>query len=64
VPGYRERPVTLTKEGRCLLERHQDRDDSDRQTFYNGVKREGSAALAAAAQDQDIVAPSTRYAIT
>jgi hypothetical protein len=40
VPGYREQAVTLTKEGRSLLERHRDRDHSDSQTFYNGVKRE------------------------
>jgi hypothetical protein len=40
VPGYREPAVTLTKEGRSLLERHRDRDQGDRQTFYNGVKRE------------------------
>jgi DNA-binding MarR family transcriptional regulator len=40
VPGYREQAVTLTKEGRNLLESYQDRDRGDRQTFYNGVKRE------------------------
>src|SRR5688572_5877072 len=40
VPGQREQAVTLTKEGRNLLERHRDRDQGDRQTFYNGVKRE------------------------
>jgi DNA-binding MarR family transcriptional regulator len=40
VPGYREQAVTLTKEGRSLLEHHRDRDQGDRQTFYNGVKRE------------------------
>jgi hypothetical protein len=40
VPGYREQAVTLTKEGRSLLEDHRDRDQDDRQTFYNGVKRE------------------------
>ena len=39
VPGYREQAVTLTKEGRNLLESHRDRDQGDRQTFYNGVKR-------------------------
>ena len=40
MPGYREQAVTLTKEGRSLLESHRDRDQGDRQTFYNGVKRE------------------------
>jgi hypothetical protein len=40
VPGYREQTVTLTKDGRSLLESHRDRDQSDRQAFYNGVKRE------------------------
>jgi hypothetical protein len=40
VPGCREQAVTLTKEGRSLLEHHRDRDHGDRQTFYNSVKRE------------------------
>jgi hypothetical protein len=40
VPGYRQQAVTLTKEGRSLLEHRRDRDEGDRQTFYNGVKRE------------------------
>lgn len=40
VPGYREQAVTLTKEGRSLLDSHRDRDQGARQTFYNGVKRE------------------------
>jgi hypothetical protein len=40
VHGYREQAVTLTKEGRSLLESHRDRDQADRQTFYKGVKRE------------------------
>jgi hypothetical protein len=39
VPGNREHAVTLTKEGRSLLEHHRDRDQHGRQTFYNGVKR-------------------------
>ena len=30
----------LTKDGRSLLEHHRDRDQSDRQTFYAGLKRE------------------------
>jgi hypothetical protein len=40
VPGSREHAVALTKDGRKLLERHRDRDQGDRQTFWNGVKRE------------------------
>jgi hypothetical protein len=40
VPGYREQTVTLTKDGRSLLESHRDRDQGDRQAFYNGVRRE------------------------
>jgi hypothetical protein len=39
VAGYREPAVTLTKAGRDLLKRHRDRDQGDRQTFYNGVER-------------------------
>ena len=39
VPGSREHAVTLTKEGRSLLEHHRDRDQEGRQTFYNGIKR-------------------------
>lgn len=40
VHGHREQAVTLTKDGRNLLERHRDGDQRDRQTFYNGAKRE------------------------
>lgn len=44
VPGHREQAVTLTKDGRNLLERHRDRDQGHGQTFYNGVKRERELA--------------------
>jgi hypothetical protein len=44
VPGYREQAVTLTKEGRSLLEHHRDRVQDGRQTFYNGVRRERELA--------------------
>jgi DNA-binding PadR family transcriptional regulator len=40
VPGSREHAVALTKDGRGLLERHRERDQSDRQTFWDGLKRE------------------------
>jgi len=40
LPGAREHVVTLTKEGRSLLEHHRDRDREHQQTFYAGVKRE------------------------
>jgi hypothetical protein len=40
VPGSREHAVALTREGRSLLERHRDRDQEDRQTFWASVKRE------------------------
>jgi DNA-binding PadR family transcriptional regulator len=40
VPGSREHAVALTKQGRSLLERHRDRDQGDRQTFWDGLKRE------------------------
>lgn len=40
VPGTREHAVALTKEGRSLLEHHRERDQSDHQTFWYGVKRE------------------------
>jgi len=40
VPGSREHAVALTKDGRNLLERHRDHDQSDRQTFWHGVTRE------------------------
>jgi hypothetical protein len=40
VPGYREPAVALTKEGRSLVESHRGRDEGDRQTFYNGIKRQ------------------------
>jgi hypothetical protein len=40
LPGSREHAVALTREGRSLLERHRDRDQGERQTFWHGVKRE------------------------
>ena len=40
VPGSRDHAVSLTKEGRSLLESHRDRDREGSQTFYAGVKRE------------------------
>jgi hypothetical protein len=40
VPGSREHAVALTKEGRSLLEHHRGRDQGDRQTFWDGLKRE------------------------
>jgi hypothetical protein len=40
VPGSREHAVALTKAGRSLLERHRDRDQGNRQTFWDGLKRE------------------------
>jgi hypothetical protein len=40
VAGSREFAVGLTKAGKSLLERHRDRDQSGRQTFWQGVKRE------------------------
>jgi hypothetical protein len=40
VPGSREHAVALTKDGRNLLEHHRGRDQGDRQTFWDGLKRE------------------------
>src|SRR5919204_221868 len=40
VPGSREHAVALTREGRSLIEHRRDRDQGDRQTFWQGVKRE------------------------
>src|SRR5260370_38074254 len=40
VPGSREHAVALTKDGRSLLEHHRGRDHGDRQTFWDGLKRE------------------------
>ena len=40
IPGSRDYAVSLTKEGRSLLESHRDRDRDGHQTFYAGVKRE------------------------
>jgi hypothetical protein len=40
VPGTRDHAVALTRDGQRLLERHQDRDQGDRQTFWAGLKRE------------------------
>jgi hypothetical protein len=40
VPGSREHAVALTKDGRHLLEHHRGRDQGDRQTFWDGLKRE------------------------
>ncbi len=39
IPGHRDHAVVLTKRGRELLERHRDHDQSDRQSFYAGLKR-------------------------
>jgi hypothetical protein len=39
IPGRRDHAVVLTKRGRELLERHRDPEQSDRQTFYAGLKR-------------------------
>jgi hypothetical protein len=40
VPGYRDHAVSLTKEGRSLLESHRDLDRDHHQTFYAGLGRE------------------------
>jgi hypothetical protein len=40
VPGSREHAVALTKQGRNVLEHHRGRDQGDRQTFWDGLKRE------------------------
>jgi hypothetical protein len=40
VPGSREHAVALTKAGRGLVERHRDRSQGDRQTVWDGLKRE------------------------
>jgi hypothetical protein len=40
VPGSREHAVALTKDGRSLLEHHRGRAQGDRQTFWDGLKRE------------------------
>jgi len=40
LPGSREHVVTLTKDGRSLLEHHRDRDREHQQAFYAGVRRE------------------------
>jgi hypothetical protein len=40
VPGSRDYAISLTKDGRRLLEGHRDRDRDGGQTFYAGVKRE------------------------
>jgi DNA-binding MarR family transcriptional regulator len=40
VPGSREHAVALTKAGRSLLERHRDGAHGDRQTLWDGLKRE------------------------
>ena len=40
VPGYRDHAVSLTKDGRSLLESHRDRDHEHHQTFYAGLGRE------------------------
>jgi hypothetical protein len=42
VPGYRDYAVSLTKDGRSLLESHRDHDHS--QTFYAGLGRERELA--------------------
>jgi hypothetical protein len=40
VPGYRDHAVSLTKNGRSLLESHRDLDRDHHQTFYAGLGRE------------------------
>jgi hypothetical protein len=40
VPGYRDHAVSLTKDGRSLLESHRDPDHKHSQTFYAGLGRE------------------------
>jgi hypothetical protein len=40
VPGYRDHAVSLTKEGRSLLDNHRDREHGHQQAFYAGVVRE------------------------
>jgi len=40
VPGSRDYAVALTPDGRSVLEHHRDRDQSDRQTVWTGVRRE------------------------
>ena len=40
VPGYRDHAVSLTRDGRSLLESHRDVDRDHQQTFYAGLGRE------------------------
>jgi hypothetical protein len=40
VAGYRDHAVSLTKDGRSLLESHRDHDCEHSQTFYAGLGRE------------------------
>jgi len=40
VPGYRDYAVSLTKDGRSLLESHRDPDHEHSQKFYAGLGRE------------------------
>ena len=40
VPGYRDHAVSLTKDGRSLLESHRGPDHEHFQTFYAGLGRE------------------------
>ena len=40
VPGYRDHAVSLTKDGRSLLESHRDNNHEHSQTFYAGLGRE------------------------
>jgi hypothetical protein len=40
VPGYRDHAVSLTKDGRSLLDGHRDPDHEHSQTFYAGLGRE------------------------
>ena len=40
VPGYRDHAVSLTKDGRSLLESHRDLDRNHHQSFYAGLGRE------------------------
>jgi hypothetical protein len=40
LPGYRDQAVSLTKDGRSLLQRHRDPETDHHQTFYAGLGRE------------------------
>ena len=40
MPGYPDHAVSLTKDGRSVLENHRDLDQDHHQTFYAGLGRE------------------------